>query len=50
MADHGRFIADHTDAIAEFVHRQSSAFAAERHAWQRAGEPARGTVARAAGG
>lgn len=49
MADHDRFIADHTDAIAKFVHRQSTAFAAERHAWHQAGEPARAAVARAAG-
>ncbi len=37
MADHDSFLEQNTEAIAEFVHTQSSAFGDERRAWQRTG-------------
>ncbi|MFE1318680.1 urea carboxylase [Kitasatospora phosalacinea] len=38
LAEHERFLADHAGSIAAFRHRQSAAFAAERRAWEAAGE------------
>ncbi|WP_169946886.1 5-oxoprolinase/urea amidolyase family protein [Microbispora sp. H11081] len=38
LADHRRFLAEHAESIAAFQERQSAAFAAERAAWQAAGE------------
>jgi urea carboxylase len=38
LADHQRFLADNADSIAAFRARQSAAFAAERAAWEAAGE------------
>ncbi len=38
LADHLRFLSDNADDIAAFRARQSAAFAAERRAWERAGE------------
>ncbi|MGB5151161.1 MAG: urea carboxylase [Mycobacterium sp.] len=38
LADHDRFLADNADDIAEFRAQQATAFAAERSAWERAGE------------
>lgn len=48
LADHQRFLAEHADSIAEFRSRQRSAFAAERAAWEAAGEFARAEAATAA--
>jgi urea carboxylase len=45
LADHQRFLADNADSIAAFRTRQSRAFAAERDAWQAAGEFARAECA-----
>ncbi|POM27397.1 Acetyl-/propionyl-coenzyme A carboxylase alpha chain [Actinomadura rubteroloni] len=41
LADHRRFLAEHADSIAAFRARQGAAFAAERAAWEAAGEFAR---------
>lgn len=38
LADHETFLAEHADSIADFRARQQSAFAAERAAWEAAGE------------
>jgi urea carboxylase len=38
LADHDRFLADNADDIATFRAQQATAFAAERSAWERAGE------------
>ncbi|MBD3145937.1 5-oxoprolinase/urea amidolyase family protein [Microbispora bryophytorum] len=38
LADHHRFLAEHAESIAAFRRRQAAAFAAEREAWQAAGE------------
>ncbi|MFF7260133.1 5-oxoprolinase/urea amidolyase family protein [Streptomyces sp. NPDC008159] len=48
LADHQRFLTEHADSIAEFRARQRSAFAAERAAWEAAGEFARAEAATAA--
>ncbi|MFI1337794.1 urea carboxylase [Streptomyces sp. NPDC020845] len=47
LADHQRFLTAHADSIAAFRSRQAAAFAAERDAWEAAGEFAR--AERAAG-
>ncbi|MFF6957149.1 urea carboxylase [Streptomyces sp. NPDC008317] len=41
LADHQRFLADNAESIAAFRARQGAAFAAERDAWEAAGEFAR---------
>ncbi|MCQ9132895.1 5-oxoprolinase/urea amidolyase family protein [Streptomyces hilarionis] len=41
LAAHEAFLTEHADAIAEFASRQRAAFAAERDAWEAAGEFAR---------
>ncbi|MCF2533527.1 urea carboxylase [Yinghuangia soli] len=38
LAEHHAFLAEHADGIAAFRHRQAQAFAAERAAWEAAGE------------
>jgi urea carboxylase len=38
LADHDRFLADNADDIAAFRAQQATAFAAERSAWEQAGE------------
>ncbi|MGW5264654.1 5-oxoprolinase/urea amidolyase family protein [Microbispora sp. NPDC004025] len=38
LADYRRFLAEHAESIAAFRDRQAAAFAAERAAWQAAGE------------
>ncbi|MFC5909345.1 urea carboxylase [Streptacidiphilus monticola] len=38
LADHLRFLEEHADSIAAFRSRQAAAFAAERDAWEAAGE------------
>jgi urea carboxylase len=38
LAEHERFLAEHSESIAAFRARQSAAFAAERDAWAAAGE------------
>ncbi|MFI0730389.1 urea carboxylase [Streptomyces sp. NPDC021225] len=47
LADHQRFLSAHADSIGAFRSRQAAAFAAERDAWEAAGEFAR--AERAAG-
>ncbi|MET8943669.1 5-oxoprolinase/urea amidolyase family protein [Streptomyces sp. NPDC004542] len=47
LADHQAFLAEHAASIAEFRRRQQSAFAAERDAWEAAGEFARAEAASA---
>ncbi|MGO4430023.1 acetyl-CoA carboxylase biotin carboxyl carrier protein subunit, partial [Streptomyces sp. MCAF7] len=47
LADHQRFLTAHADSISAFRSRQAAAFAAERDAWEAAGEFAR--AERAAG-
>ncbi|MFG2521495.1 5-oxoprolinase/urea amidolyase family protein [Streptomyces sp. NPDC048527] len=47
LARHEEFLARHADSIAEFRTRQGSAFAAERDAWEAAGEFARADAATA---
>ncbi|MER5430392.1 5-oxoprolinase/urea amidolyase family protein [Streptomyces sp. NPDC002588] len=47
LADHQSFLTEHADSIAEFRGRQQSAFAAERDAWEAAGEFARADAASA---
>lgn len=41
LADHQRFLSAHADSISAFRSRQAAAFAAERDAWEAAGEFAR---------
>ncbi|MFF3404127.1 urea carboxylase [Streptomyces sp. NPDC002659] len=48
LADHLRFLADNAASIAVFRERQAAAFAAERGAWEEAGEFARAESAAAA--
>ncbi|MFE7776168.1 5-oxoprolinase/urea amidolyase family protein [Streptomyces sp. NPDC057445] len=48
LADHRRFLAEHASSIEEFKARQAAAFAAERDAWEVAGEFARAAEAPAA--
>ena len=38
LADYEQFLSEHATSIAKFQERQATAFAAERDAWQRAGE------------
>ncbi|MGW2617385.1 5-oxoprolinase/urea amidolyase family protein [Streptomyces sp. NPDC001500] len=45
LAAHEAFLAEHADAVAEFGSRQRAAFAAERDAWEAAGEFARAQAA-----
>ncbi|MFR0353726.1 5-oxoprolinase/urea amidolyase family protein [Streptomyces sediminimaris] len=45
LADHRRFLTDNADSIREFTARQQAAFAAERDAWEAAGEFARAEAA-----
>ncbi|MFF4016818.1 5-oxoprolinase/urea amidolyase family protein [Streptomyces sp. NPDC001843] len=47
LADHQTFLAEHADSIGAFRRRQQSAFAAERNAWEAAGEFARAQAAAA---
>ncbi|MGW2636865.1 5-oxoprolinase/urea amidolyase family protein [Streptomyces sp. NPDC001348] len=47
LADHQAFLTEHADSIAEFRRRQQRAFAAERDAWEAAGEFARAEAAAA---
>ncbi|MFI9564788.1 5-oxoprolinase/urea amidolyase family protein [Streptomyces rishiriensis] len=47
LAGHHAFLAEHADSIAEFGARQRAAFAAERDAWEAAGEFARAQAATA---
>ncbi|OIJ64503.1 5-oxoprolinase/urea amidolyase family protein [Streptomyces mangrovisoli] len=47
LADHERFLAEHAASIGEFQDRQRTAFAAERDAWEAAGEFARADAATA---
>ncbi|MDT3397851.1 5-oxoprolinase/urea amidolyase family protein [Streptomyces sp. B1866] len=47
LADHRRFLAGHAGSIAAFQERQAAAFAAERQAWEAAGEFARAEAAAA---
>ncbi|WP_109001818.1 5-oxoprolinase/urea amidolyase family protein [Streptomyces rishiriensis] len=47
LAGHQAFLAEHADSIAEFGARQRAAFAAERDAWEAAGEFARAQAATA---
>ncbi|MEV6304840.1 urea carboxylase [Actinoplanes sp. NPDC051861] len=50
LAEHARFLAENTESIAAFRERQRAAFAAERDAWQAAGEFDRaGAVAQTGG-
>ncbi|EOM76624.1 urea carboxylase [Rhodococcus rhodnii] len=48
LAEHERFLADNAASIAQFRERQSTAFEAERQAWERAGEFDRAESAAAA--
>ncbi|WP_416976605.1 5-oxoprolinase/urea amidolyase family protein [Streptomyces sp. T028] len=45
LADHQAFLTEHADSIAEFRGRQRAAFAAERDAWEAAGEFTRAEAA-----
>ncbi|MFE0517107.1 carboxyltransferase domain-containing protein, partial [Streptomyces sp. NPDC058964] len=45
LAEYESFLAEHADSIAEFGSRQRAAFAAERDAWEAAGEFARAEAA-----
>jgi urea carboxylase len=45
LAEHQAFLAEHADSVAEFRARQRTAFAAERDAWEFAGEFARAQAA-----
>ncbi|MFC8518748.1 5-oxoprolinase/urea amidolyase family protein [Streptomyces sp. NPDC057257] len=45
LADHRAFLAEHADSIREFRTRQQTAFAAERDAWEAAGEFTRAEAA-----
>ncbi|MEU6354557.1 5-oxoprolinase/urea amidolyase family protein [Streptomyces sp. NPDC047072] len=47
LADYETFLTEHADSIAEFRTRQQTAFAAERDAWEAAGEFARAEAASA---
>ncbi|MEU1178444.1 5-oxoprolinase/urea amidolyase family protein [Streptomyces sp. NPDC005820] len=47
LTDHQAFLAEHAESIAEFRQRQRTAFAAERDAWEAAGEFARAEAAAA---
>ncbi|GAA5010039.1 5-oxoprolinase/urea amidolyase family protein [Streptomyces siamensis] len=47
LAGHQAFLAEHAESIAEFRARQGAAFAAERDAWEAAGEFARAEAASA---
>jgi len=47
LAEYQAFLADNTDSISEFRTRQQSAFAAERDAWEAAGEFTRAEAAAA---
>ncbi|GAB7107225.1 urea carboxylase [Streptomyces phaeofaciens JCM 4814] len=47
LADHQAFLTEHAESIAEFASRQRTAFAAERDAWEAAGEFARADAATA---
>ncbi|MGW1023382.1 urea carboxylase [Streptomyces sp. NPDC002577] len=47
LAEYERFLADNADSIAEFRTRQGAAFAAERDAWEAAGEFTRAEAAAA---
>ncbi|MFI5821758.1 5-oxoprolinase/urea amidolyase family protein [Streptomyces rishiriensis] len=47
LAGHQAFLTEHADSIAEFGARQRAAFAAERDAWEAAGEFARAQAATA---
>ncbi|OAH11221.1 urea carboxylase [Streptomyces jeddahensis] len=47
LAEYERFLADNADSIAEFRARQGAAFAAERDAWEAAGEFTRAETAAA---
>ncbi|MGI5453288.1 5-oxoprolinase/urea amidolyase family protein [Streptomyces sp. CA-249302] len=47
LADYQRFLSEHADSIREFRTRQQTAFAAERDAWEAAGEFARAEAATA---
>ncbi|MEU1200213.1 5-oxoprolinase/urea amidolyase family protein [Streptomyces sp. NPDC005813] len=47
LAGHQAFLAEHAESIAEFRARQGTAFAAERDAWEAAGEFARAEAASA---
>ncbi|MGQ4400982.1 5-oxoprolinase/urea amidolyase family protein [Streptomyces hayashii] len=45
LAEHQAFLAEHADSVAEFGSRQRAAFAAERDAWEAAGEFTRAQAA-----
>ncbi|MFI5792718.1 5-oxoprolinase/urea amidolyase family protein [Streptomyces sp. NPDC051677] len=45
LAEYRTFLAEHADSVAEFRSRQRTAFAAERDAWEAAGEFARADAA-----
>ncbi|WP_333739960.1 5-oxoprolinase/urea amidolyase family protein [Streptomyces sp. IBSBF 2806] len=45
LAEHEAFLAEHADSVAEFGSRQRAAFAAERDAWEAAGEFTRAQAA-----
>ncbi|MGX1268910.1 5-oxoprolinase/urea amidolyase family protein [Streptomyces phaeoluteigriseus] len=47
LAEYEAFLVEHADSVAEFRARQQSAFAAERDAWEAAGEFARADAATA---
>ncbi|MCX4760762.1 5-oxoprolinase/urea amidolyase family protein [Streptomyces sp. NBC_01275] len=47
LAEYETFLAEHADSIAEFRQRQQTAFAAERDAWEAAGEFTRAEAAAA---
>ncbi|MFC4505775.1 MULTISPECIES: 5-oxoprolinase/urea amidolyase family protein [Streptomyces] len=47
LSDHQAFLAEHADSIEEFRQRQQTAFAAERDAWEAAGEFTRAEAAAA---
>ncbi|MEV0172417.1 5-oxoprolinase/urea amidolyase family protein [Streptomyces sp. NPDC050803] len=47
LAEHEAFLAEHAESVAEFRVRQRAAFAAERDAWEAAGEFARAEAATA---